>query len=91
MPPVATALTIAQLFANAAQAYGDRPAIEDAGHVISYRQLDQLRRQAARALLALDVQVGDRVAIWAPNVWNGSSPPAPCKVSAPLWCHSTPE
>lgn len=70
MPPVATALTFAQLFANAAQAYGDRPAIEDAGHTISYRQLDQLRRQAARALLALDVQVGDRVAIWAPNVWE---------------------
>src|SRR5690349_20758541 len=70
MPPVATALTIAQLFANAAQAYGDRPAIEDAGHNISYRQLDQLRRQAAQALLALDVQVGDRVAIWAPNVWE---------------------
>jgi acyl-CoA synthetase (AMP-forming)/AMP-acid ligase II len=70
MPPVATALTIAQLFANAAQTYGDRPAIEDAGRTISYRQLDQLRRQAARALLALNVQAGDRVAIWAPNVWE---------------------
>ena len=70
MPPVVTALTFAQLFANTAQAYGDRTAIEDAGHRISYRQLDQLRRQAARALLVLDVQVGDRVAIWAPNVWE---------------------
>lgn len=70
MPPVVTALTFAQLFANTAQAYGDRPAIEDASHTISYRQLDQLRRQAARALLVLDVQVGDRVAIWAPNVWE---------------------
>jgi acyl-CoA synthetase (AMP-forming)/AMP-acid ligase II len=70
MPPVATALTIPQLFANAAQAYGDRPAIEDDGRSISYRALDQLRRQAARALLALDVQAGDRVAIWAPNVWE---------------------
>lgn len=70
MPPVATALTIAQLFANAAQAFGDRPAIEDSGRTISYRELDRLRRQAARALLALDVQVGDRVAIWAPNVWE---------------------
>lgn len=70
MPPVATALTFAQLFANTAQTYGDHPAIEDTGRVISYRELDQLRRQAARALLALDVQVGDRVAIWAPNVWE---------------------
>ena len=31
MPPVANALTIAQLFANAAQASGDRPASEDDG------------------------------------------------------------
>ncbi|MDB5997028.1 MAG: acyl-CoA synthetase [Pseudomonas sp.] len=70
MPPVAHALTIPQLFANVAQTYGDRLAIEDADRSISYRELNQLRRQAARALLALDVQVGDRVAIWAPNVWE---------------------
>jgi acyl-CoA synthetase (AMP-forming)/AMP-acid ligase II len=70
MPPVANALTIAQLFANAAHAYGDRPAIEDTGRSIRYRQLDQLRQQAARALLALNVQAEDRVAIWAPNIWE---------------------
>ena len=70
MPPVENALTIAQLFANAARAYGDSLAIDDAGRRISYRQLDQLRRQAARALLALNVQVGDRVAVWAPNIWE---------------------
>lgn len=70
MSPVANALTIVQLFANAAQAYGDRPAIEEEGRAISYRELDQLRRQAARALIALGVQAGDRVAIWAPNIWE---------------------
>jgi acyl-CoA synthetase (AMP-forming)/AMP-acid ligase II len=70
MPPVENALTIAQLFANAALAYGDSLAIDDAGRRISYRQLDQLRQQAARALLALGVQSGDRVAVWAPNIWE---------------------
>ncbi|WP_248741675.1 MULTISPECIES: FadD3 family acyl-CoA ligase [unclassified Pseudomonas] len=70
MLPVENALTIVQLFANAARNYGDRPAIEDDGRSISYRQLDQLRSQAARALLALNVQPGDRVAIWAPNIWE---------------------
>ncbi|MGH8382857.1 FadD3 family acyl-CoA ligase [Pseudomonas sp.] len=69
MPSVENALTIAQLFANAARVYGDSAAIED-GQRISYRQLEQLRQHAARALLALDVQVADRVAIWAPNLWE---------------------
>ncbi|MCE4052304.1 FadD3 family acyl-CoA ligase [Pseudomonas sp. Au-Pse12] len=69
MPSVLNAPTIAHLFARAALAYGDRPAIEDAGS-LSYRQLDRLRRQAARALLALGVKTGDRVAIWAPNTWE---------------------
>ncbi|MGH8354502.1 MAG: AMP-binding protein, partial [Pseudomonas sp.] len=70
MPSVENAVTIPQLMAAAARAYGDSPAIEDGGRRISYRELDQLRRQAARALLALGVQAGDRVAIWAPNIWE---------------------
>jgi acyl-CoA synthetase (AMP-forming)/AMP-acid ligase II len=70
MPPVAHAPSIAHLFAHAAHAYGDLPAIEDGARHISYRQLDQLRQTAARALLALDVQAGDRVAVWAPNIWE---------------------
>ncbi|MCU1765983.1 FadD3 family acyl-CoA ligase [Pseudomonas protegens] len=69
MPSALNAPTIAHLFARAALAYGDRPAIEDAGS-ISYLQLDRLRQQAARALLALEVKAGDRVAIWAPNTWE---------------------
>ncbi len=70
MPSVETAVTIPQLMAAAAQTYGDSPAIEEAGQRIGYRELDQLRRQAARALLALGVQAGERVAIWAPNIWE---------------------
>ncbi|MBM7060353.1 fatty acid--CoA ligase family protein [Pseudomonas sp. UL073] len=70
MSPVETASTIPQLLAAAARQYGDAPAIEDAAWRVSYRELDALRRQAARALLALDVAHGERVAIWAPNIWE---------------------
>lgn len=70
MSPVENAVTIPQLMAAATQAYGDSPAIEEGGRRISYRELDQLRRQAARALLALGVQAGERVAVWAPNIWE---------------------
>jgi acyl-CoA synthetase (AMP-forming)/AMP-acid ligase II len=70
MSSVERATTIAQLIAAAAKQYRDAPAIEDAGRRISYRQLDALRRQAALALLSLDVQAGERVAIWAPNLWE---------------------
>ncbi|WP_194791898.1 FadD3 family acyl-CoA ligase [Pseudomonas sp. UFMG81] len=70
MPPVEHAQTIPHLFALAAEAYGQCPAIEEPGHTLSYQQLDQLRRRAARALLALDVPVAARVAVWAPNLWE---------------------
>ncbi|NWC59601.1 FadD3 family acyl-CoA ligase [Pseudomonas veronii] len=65
-----SAVTIPHLMVVAAHTYGANTAIEDQGHVISYQQLDQLRRQAARSLLALDVQPGARVAVWAPNIWE---------------------
>ena len=48
MPSVENAQTFPQLFTLAAEAYGERPAIEDAGDPISYQRLDQLRRQAAK-------------------------------------------
>jgi acyl-CoA synthetase (AMP-forming)/AMP-acid ligase II len=70
MPSVENAHTIPQLLAHAALTYADSPAIDDDGRLFSYRELDQLRQQAARALLALEVQAGDRVAIWAPNIWE---------------------
>lgn len=69
MSPVEST-TIPQLLANAAQAYGDSPAVIDDGRQIGYRELDQLRQQAACALLALEIQAGERVAIWAPNIWE---------------------
>ncbi|MNF43839.1 Long-chain-fatty-acid--CoA ligase [compost metagenome] len=68
MPNLECALTIPELLAAAATRYGESMAIEDESHRISYHQLDQLRRQAARALLALDIRAGERVAVWAPNI-----------------------
>lgn len=68
MSNLESALTIPELLAAAATRYGDAMAIEDDHVRISYHQLDQLRRQAARALLALEIEAGERVAIWAPNI-----------------------
>src|SRR5438309_4256728 len=34
---------------------------------LSYRQFSDLTDRAARALLAADIQKGDRVGVWAPN------------------------
>jgi acyl-CoA synthetase (AMP-forming)/AMP-acid ligase II len=62
--------TIPQLIAAVARQYDQVTAIEDADRHICYRELDSLRRQAARALMSLDIQAGDRVAIWAPNSWE---------------------
>ncbi|MDM4770694.1 FadD3 family acyl-CoA ligase [Solimonas sp. SE-A11] len=60
--------TIIQAFADSVQKYAHRTAVvgED-GSELSYAELDQLRIYAARALLAMGVARGDRVAIWAPN------------------------
>jgi acyl-CoA synthetase (AMP-forming)/AMP-acid ligase II len=53
---------------EAARLYADAPAVvaED-GTVTSYRQLAAQVARAARAFLALGVEPGDRVAVWAPN------------------------
>ena len=61
--------TVPQAFAAAVAAHGDRAALihEHDRSVLTYAQVDALRRQAAAALLASGIQPGDRVAIWAQN------------------------
>ena len=60
--------TVPQAFAAAVQRHASRTAvIAEDGSKLSYAELDQLRIYAARALIALSVQHGDRVAIWAQN------------------------
>jgi acyl-CoA synthetase (AMP-forming)/AMP-acid ligase II len=60
--------TVPQAFAASAARHAARVALvgED-GRALSYAELDAARIAAARALIALGVQPGERVAIWAPN------------------------
>ncbi|WP_419834369.1 AMP-binding protein [Endozoicomonas atrinae] len=62
--------TIPDLMDAAADAYGSRPAIEDENITLSYYELNELRLKAASSLLAMGVEPGDRVAVWAPNIYE---------------------
>ncbi len=62
--------TIPRLVRAAAREYGTRPAIVDGDVTLSFEGLAEATDRAARALLALGVAHGDRVAIWAPNGWR---------------------
>lgn len=62
--------TIPAMISHAAQRYRGQVAIEDGEVQLTYEQLDELRLQVARALMALGIQPGDRVAIWAPNCYE---------------------
>ena len=60
--------TIPRLACLAADRFGDATAILANGRSYSFTEVERLRRTAARALLALGVRHGDRIAIWAPNI-----------------------
>lgn len=62
--------TIPGLIAAAAARHADAPAIVDGATTLSFTDLAGHARRAARAFLAAGVHAGDRVAIWAPNVWE---------------------
>jgi len=64
------ARTLPQVVADAARRYGQQIAITDGDINISYTDLDAARVQAARAFLAAGLQKGDRIAIWAPNIYQ---------------------
>ena len=63
-------VTTPNLVRLAAQRHGDAVAIEDGDVVIAYAELPGWVDRCAAALLAHGVQPGDRVAIWAPNLWE---------------------
>ncbi|MDP1858360.1 MAG: AMP-binding protein, partial [Gemmatimonadaceae bacterium] len=50
--------------------HGDRVAVVDGNTTFTYAQLDEAARTFGAALVANDIAVGDRVAIWAPNSAN---------------------
>ena len=63
--------TIPALLRDAATRFGDRAALfSQIDGAISYRELDRQADLVARALIADGTQMGDRAAIWAPNMWE---------------------
>jgi len=60
--------TLPQMLRQAAQRFGQRAAIVEGDLRITYRELLDSSEQVARSFIALGVQAGDRVAVWAPNV-----------------------
>lgn len=62
--------TTGELIVEAAAEHPDRVAIVDADRSLSYSDLLAEAQRAAGAYLANGIEVGDRVAIWAPNTWR---------------------
>jgi acyl-CoA synthetase (AMP-forming)/AMP-acid ligase II len=69
--------TIPNLARSAAERFGDDEAIVDdgdgggeTGNTLSFRQLWEAAQEAARGFVAAGIEPGDRVALWAPNIWE---------------------
>jgi acyl-CoA synthetase (AMP-forming)/AMP-acid ligase II len=64
--------TIPHLLRSSADRFSAREAIVDVsdGTTLSFTGLAAAAHDAARAFMSLGVERGDRVAIWAPNVWE---------------------
>ena len=62
--------TVPTLALDAAVRFGDREAIVDGDVRLTWRELVDASRGVAKGFVALGVQPGDRVAIWAPNCWE---------------------
>ncbi len=62
--------TICELVDDAARRFGDREALVDGDVRWSFSELRDRIRASARALMASGIEPGDRVAVWAPNIWE---------------------
>jgi HIP---CoA ligase len=62
--------TLPRMVLRAADRFGALAAVSDEGVTLSFAELAAAVRRAARALMALGVARGDRVALWAPNTWE---------------------
>ena len=62
--------TIPDMVAQRAETLGDRHAIVDGSTTLTFADLAERVDEAARALIAGGIDKGDRVAIWAPNIWE---------------------
>jgi HIP---CoA ligase len=62
--------TLPAVLRATAGAHPTRQAIVDGEVVLSYAELHAEVRTTARALVALGVERGDRIGVWAPNSWQ---------------------
>ncbi len=62
--------TIPEMVALQAQRLADLPAVVDGPLTLSFADLERRVDESARALIAIGIEQGDRVAIWAPNMWE---------------------
>lgn len=63
-------LTIGKLLEQAAQKYGDRPAIisKSQNETLTFQEAFVQADKLAAGLKTIGLNVGDRVGIWAPNI-----------------------
>ena len=61
------AQSLPELIKLASSYYSNKNAIEDGTTTLTYTELEGISNKAAESLLALGVEEGDRVCIWAPN------------------------
>lgn len=62
--------TLPEVVQTAADRFASSLAIEDGEVQLTFEQLNQARIEAARAFYAADIVKGDRIAIWAPNIYQ---------------------
>ena len=62
--------TIPALLRDASINHADSIALIDGDVQLTYAELRQRADAAGRAFVAAGLQLGDRVAIWAPNIWE---------------------
>ena len=63
-------LTIPAMLRRSAERFAGHTAIEDGDVNLGFTELARAAERAARAFVARGVQPGDRVAVWAPNVYE---------------------
>ena len=59
--------SLIDVFENGVKEYADKVVMDYFGREFTYREMDQLTRRFAKALLKLGIKKGDVVALWLPN------------------------
>ena len=62
--------TTPRLLRSSAERFAEAPAVEDGTTTLSFRELLAVSNRVAAACIAHGIEPGDRVAVWAPNLWE---------------------